>query len=181
MRSEIKSIINQVYCKNDNDLFIRGCNNRLGFIDDLITKIKMSADNVELYDSENEPTEEIHIAVNVADAKGITIRYDSILYINKIVKYYYLQHEFSMDNPDSNAIDPCLDGFRDEAYSKKQFIMDEMIVDYLSGKGYTRLSYNEMEEVFHEPISISDTETDKYITVNNALFMDYFGLCESLS
>lgn len=176
MRNDLKNTIKNIYCDNNTELFINGCKNKISFLENIITNIKASADKVDVYDSENEPAEEIHIAVNSANANGITIKYDSILYINKLVKYYYLQHEFSMDNPDSDGIDPCLDGFRDEAYSKKQFKLDEMIVGYLSDKGYTRLSYNEIEEVFPEPVS--DNSRDKYMTLNNALFMDHSGLCE---
>lgn len=62
------------------------------------------------------------------------IEYVSLLQINKIVKYFYLQDEFSIDSPDPDGMDSYLAGFRNEPYSKKQFDIDEMICNYLTEK-----------------------------------------------
>lgn len=89
-----------------------------------------------------------------------------------------MQHEFSFQNPDPDGMDSYLDSFRDEAYSKKQFNLDELITNYLKDKGYIRLSYNDMEEVCFG-IEKFKNKKDGQMTVNNALFMDLWDICNT--
>ena len=176
MRDEIKQLIKTIYVDHRTDLFNQGCSREIDFIDELIHKIGEMTDKVDRWTRENEPAEEIHISVNTKTIGDIQIEYDSILYICKIAKYYYLQHEFSMDNPDDERIAPVLSDFGDEGFNKKQFRMDEMIVQYLTEKGYERLWYREMEESFHEPVYSNVFKCDEYLTVKTALFMDYIDI-----
>lgn len=178
MRDKIKEIITEIYLKNNSDIFMQGCRKKIEFLEELLDKINMYVDTYEVYSRENEPAEEIRISINSKKYYEICINYNSILCINKIAKFYYLQHEFSIDNPDDEAITPCLDGFGYEAYSKKQFCLDEIIVNYLSEQGYERLGCSEMDEIFPKMIKPNWSEMPEYFTVNNALFMDYFGFFE---
>lgn len=175
MRDDIKNIIEEIYCKNNTQLFIQGCHNKIEFLEELLEFIRSQSLNVKVYPSQNEPTIEMRITVNSTSVNGFTIKYESILLVNKFINYFYLQHEFSMDNPDTDGIDPCIDGFRDEAYSKKQFVFDENIVSFMIDKGYHRLSYNEMEETFPGVKKNPSYDLPDEITVNNALFMDMWG------
>lgn len=176
MRDEVRKIIEKVCNDGNKEWFVRCCNSKISFLDELIEKISQLVDSVEIYPSLNEPKEEIHISVNTKTIEIITIQYESILTICKIGKFFYLQHEFSLNNPDEDRIDPDFDGFRDEAYNKKQFIMDDIIVRYLNEKGYTRLSYLETQEEYREPVFLKEYGKEEYLTVNNLLFMDFLGL-----
>ena len=178
MRDDIKLLIKEIYIDHRTELFNQGCSREIDFIDELIHKIGEMTDKVERYPRENEPAEEIHISVNTKTIGGIQIEYTSWLYICKIAKFYYLQHEISMDNPDDERIAPDLCDFGDEGYNKKQFRMDEMIVQYLTEKGYERLWYREMEESFHEPVYSNVFKCEEYLTVRTALFMDYIDINE---
>lgn len=175
MRDDIKNIIEEIYCKNNSQLFIQGCHKELDLLDELLEVIGKFTLSAEVLPHENKPAVKIYIDVNTADVNGFTIEYKSILHVNKLINYYYLQNEFEMDNPDPDAIDPCIDGFRDEAFSKKQFIFDENIVSYMTDKGYHRLSYDEMEETFPGVKKNPSYDLPDEITVNNALFMDMWG------
>ena len=176
MRDEIKQLIKSIYVDHRTDLFNQGCSREIDFIDELIHKIGEMTDKVDRWPRENEPAEEIYISVNTKTIGDIQIKYDSILYICKIAKYYYLQHEVSMDNPDDERIAPDVGVFGNEGFNKKQFSMDEMIVQYLTEKGYERLWYREMEESFHEPVYSNAFKCDEYLTVKTALFMDYIDI-----
>ena len=50
-----------------------------------------------------------------------------------------MQHEFSVDNKDIDGLFPELDGFGDEAYTKQQFALEEVVCNYLKEKKYERL------------------------------------------
>ena len=102
-----------------------------------------------------------------------------MLQINKVIKYFYLQDEFSIDSPDPDGMDSYLTGFRNEPYSKKQFDIDEMICNYLTEKGYSRLYINDMDEVYPGIKKFKDREEINQMTVGNALFMDMWELCNN--
>ena len=178
MQNDIKDIIEDIYLKCNKKLFIDGCKKEFDFLNELIDLIKKESLNINVYSDKNEPSVEIRITVNKVDVKSISIEYITILKINKIVNYFYLQNEFELENPDPDGIDTHLDSFREEAYSKNQFILCESLVKFLSEKGYNRLSYNDMEEVCPQIRKFNDSDDD-YMTVNNALFMDMWELCET--
>ena len=174
MRDEVAQLIREIYVEKKTDLFVQGCHRKLSFLDDLIRRIGEMTDKVDRWSLEKEPAEEIHISVNMKTIGNIQIKYESILYISKIAKYYYLQHEFSINNPDDERVAPDLDGFSDEAYNKRQFRLNDMIDQFLAEQGYERLSYSDIEEEFFpEPIPLKECDREKYLTVFQALFMDY--------
>lgn len=178
MQDNIRKIIRDIYFNNRKDLFLQGCNNRIVFLNDLLRRIKPFIDTYDVYSSDNEPAEEVRISVSSNVYYDVCLKYDSLLYINKIAKYYFIQHEFSIDNPDNERIDPCLDGYRGEAYCKKQFVLDEKIEEFMFGQGYERLSINETEEIFPDTIIPKDSTVPEFFSVYNALFMDYYGFFE---
>lgn len=93
-------------------------------------ELKNKSESIERFVDLNEPSSEIRIVVNRCSFSEGEIEYVSLLQINKIVKYFYLQDEFSIDSPDPDGMDSYLAGFRNEPYSKKQFDIDEMICNY---------------------------------------------------
>ncbi len=179
MINEINKKIEEIYVNGKKEIFSSGCKNEIAFIGDLISNIEKSCIKVDVNTDQTEPVVEIQIMVNNYSINEINIEYSSILKINKLVNYYYLQHEFSFENPDPEGIDPYLDNFRDEAYSKIQFNLDEKITEYMKLKGYSRLSYMDMEEIFPGIKKIPERSEINKMTVNNALFMDLWNLCSS--
>lgn len=179
MINDIKNVIDEIYIHNNKEIYISSCKKDIDFIDELINMIEKESMEVNVDTDFNEPAVEIRITVNKVSINGIMIEYGTILNVNKIVNYYYLQHEFSLENPDPDGMDSYLDSFREEAYNKKQFKLDEMIINYLGAKGYNRLSYADMEEVCPEIKKYQDEEDSSLMTVNNALFMDFWDICNS--
>ena len=177
MQNDIKKAIEDIYINGDTELFISKFRYTVDFLDELLEKIKNKSENVEkLFDS-NEPSLEIKIIVNKCTFSEGEVEYVSLLQINKIVKYFYLQDEFSIANPDPDGMDLYFDGFRNEPYSKKQFDVDETICNYLKEKGYSRLYINDMDEIYPGIKKFKDREETNQMTVNNALFMDMWNLC----
>lgn len=177
MQNEIKRAIEDIYINGNTELFISKCRETVDFLDELLEKIKIRSENVEKFVSPNEPSSEIRIIVNKSTFSEGEVEYVSLLQINKIVKYFYLQDEFSIANPDPDRMDLYLDGFRNEPYSKKQFDVDEMIYNYLTEKGYSRLYIDDMDEIYPGIKKFKDKEETNQMTVNNALFMDMWNLC----
>ncbi len=176
MRNDIAEIIKEIYCNKNKNLFLDGCNKKLDFLPEFIESLREYSTDITFYDEANEPALEIRISFNNPITNGIEIQYDSLLYINKIVDYFFLQHEFSIDNPDVNGIEPSLDGFSEEPYNKMQFDLNNMIEDYLNQKKYKRLSLFEMNEIFPGIKKFPDREELYQMNVNNALFMDLWNL-----
>ena len=176
MRDEVRKIIEKVCNDGNKEWFVRCCNSKISFLDELIEKISQLVDSVEIYPSLNEPKEEIHISVNTKTIEIITIQYESVLVISKIGNFFYFWHEYCMNNPDEDRIDPDFRDFRDEGYNKKQYILDDIIVRYLNEKGYTRLSESEIMEEYPNPVFLKEFGKEKYLTVSNLLFRDFLGL-----
>ena len=63
-------------------------------------ELKNKSESIERFVDLNEPSSEIRIVVNRCSFSEGEIEYVSLLQINKIVKYFYLQDEFSIDSPD---------------------------------------------------------------------------------
>lgn len=179
MQNDIKKAIEDIYINENTELFISKCRDTVDFLDELLKKIKTKSENVEKFFDSNEPSSEIRIVVNRCSFSEGEIEYVSLLQINKIVKYFYLQDEFSIDSPDPDGMDSYLAGFRNEPYSKKQFDVDETICNYLKEKGYSRLYINDMDEVYPGIKKFIGREETNQMTVGNALFMDMWELCNS--
>lgn len=177
MLYDIKKCIEEIYVNNNRELFISKCKRKIGFLNEFLEVVRSKVLSANVYTNCNEPVVEIHFYVNNYLSNVEEIKYNSILIVNKIVDYFYLEHEFSLNNPDPDGMDSYFDGFRDEAYSKKQFDLDRIIVSYLKDKGYNRLGYADMEEVFQCIKKNGDKDETNQMTVNNALFMDIWDLC----
>ncbi|MEF2680529.1 MAG: hypothetical protein U0N91_05490 [Oscillospiraceae bacterium] len=179
MQDDIKKVIEDIYINGDIELFTSKCRKKVDFLDELMEKLKNKSENIERFVDSNEPSSEIRITVNRCSFSEGEVEYVSLLQINKVIKYFYLQDEFSIDSPDPDGMDSYLTGFRNEPYSKKQFDIDEMICNYLTEKGYSRLYINDMDEVYPGIKKFKDREEINQMTVGNALFMDMWELCNN--
>lgn len=57
MRDEVRKIIEKVCNDGNKEWFVRCCNSKISFLDELIEKISQLVDSVEIYPSLNEPKE----------------------------------------------------------------------------------------------------------------------------
>ena len=177
MKSELKKIIFDIYVHHNFEFYTMKCKKESEFENELLSEIEMLCEKIENSSLENEPTVELTILVNNYSENGINISYSSILTISKIAKYYYLQHEFSFENPDTDKMDTYLEAFRDEPYNKKQFLLESKIKDVLEKYEYLRLSYAETTEVCNGIPKFKD-DCERQMTVGNAIFMDFWELNE---
>ena len=160
MNNDIVNSLRDIYCVDNRELYVRKCNSRLAFWDEIVKMFEGFADKVTVFDSTGSPTEKIHADFNVVHVKGITIKYSSTLYVSKLAGGSYFRHDFHMNNPDKDGLEPFLYSFGGAPYSAKQFYLDEMVNKYLDEKGYLSLCYAEMEEIF--PDKIYSSETGQY-------------------
>lgn len=176
MNQLIKETVEKVYVQHDFEFFVSSCNKKVEFIDEFLKEMRIRCEEVEVYSSISEPAFEIRLTINTSKPKGIKIVYTSIIIVSKLVNCFYLQHEFEMENPDSDRMDYYLDSFRDEPYNKQQSRIEQTIIDFLKKEGYFRLSYSETEEICPNIRKFKE-EPDSQMTVGNALFMDFWELC----
>lgn len=104
--------------------------------------------------------------------------YSSTLLISKLAPLIYLQHEFEVENKDTNSMSSTLDGYDTQPYTRKQQALDELIKNIFTQKGYTILSYGELNEVIPD-LSFKPQVTifGPQVTVEYALFFDLLDFC----
>lgn len=74
---------------------------------------------------------------------------------------------------------PKLDGFSEEPYVFSQYELENVVSDYLQNKNLQKLQLAEMDEVIFN-IEIPESNIfGKQMTLENALFRDLFGICET--
>ncbi len=91
---------------------------------------------------------------------------------------FYLQHEFSVDCPGDTSLMSTLDGYDTQPYTSQQLEFDQQVIQSLTSKNYTQLSYAEVNEVvmnlkFPEGVTIFGPQ----VTVEYAMFHDVLDLC----
>lgn len=106
------------------------------------------------------------------------VHYSSVLMVSKIAPVYYVHHEFQVQNRDTEAMSPTLDGFDTQPYTKKQFTVDSVIQQAFDKMGYQKLSIQQMNEVvtwleFKEEMALFGEQ----VTLEYALFHDIFDRC----
>ncbi len=170
----IKKIIDRIYVQHDFDYFVSLCSEKIVFLDELLNLLKEECNSIHIYSLDSDPSIEIKMSVNTSNSK---VKYTSILTISKIVKCFYLQHEFEIENPDPDRMDYYLDSFSDTPYSKQQFRMEEKVINYLEKMDYFRLDFLEIVEPCPQIRKFKDAP-DSQMSVGNAIFSDFWELCE---
>lgn len=177
MLTDIKRLIETIYVKGEKNVFIDGCNKRLEFVDELVENFKNQCSKIQLSNDNCLPAKDLYFFFNDFIKGEFKVSYSSVLCINKICKVFYLQHEFSVDNLDTDRMDLVLDGFGEQAYTKKQFSFEESVVSFMQTKGYSRLYCSELEEIIPEIEMPADSIFGTQMTVENAIFKDTWELC----
>lgn len=179
MTEEIKRIVEKTYIEKDYGHFISRCHGKIGFIDELLAAARTKFGKADVWVLPDDPCVEFHFDMSGFAKNDFKIRYTSVLSISKIVDVYYLQHEFEVDNPDPDSMEPFPCGFGDVPYCKLQYALEEAVCGFLSEKGFKRLSYAEREEVIPEVEMPHNEIFGTQMTVEYAVFKDMWGLCET--
>ena len=105
------------------------------------------------------------------------VTYTIVLEISKIASLFYVQHEFRVTNKHNNAIEPVLEGFGGQPYTKNQLEIHNKIASILEKNGYEELFYSDMIEVFLGLEELSEFNIfGNQATVENVLFHDIYDL-----
>lgn len=178
MLDEIKQIIETTYIQKNYEQFISRCHRRIEFIDELLDTARTKFGKADVWELPDDPCIEIHFDMSGFAKNDFKIRYTSVMSISKIVDVYYLQHEFEVDNPDPDSMEPFPCGFGDVPYCKLQYSLEKAVCGFLSEKGFKRLSYAEREEVTPEVEMPQNEIFGTQMTVEYAVFKDMWGLGE---
>ena len=111
MHKEIEGVITEIYINGNKELFASCCCRELEFISDLVSSVEKMCTNVMHHDSAGEPSADIVFQFRRFVKENFKVQYSSVLSISKLCGFYYLQHEFSVDNQDVDGLFPELDGF----------------------------------------------------------------------
>ncbi len=65
--------------------------------------------------------------------------------MRNIVKIFYIQHEFSVNNVDPSRLQPALDGYGGMAYTKQQYEVEENVVKFFDDMLYQKIELYELE------------------------------------
>ncbi len=177
MLTEIRRIIEKIYAKEENSFFIERCQRKLDFLDDLSKKTSGYCRMIHLSNELDDPAVGLHFDIGEFSQGEFHVKYSSVLLISKVYDAFYLHHEFAVDNLDENRIEPILDGFDDQPYSKMQYMLDEAVTSFLQSENYIRLSYADMQEVIPNIDIPENCIFGTQMTVENAIFRDLWNLC----
>lgn len=177
MTEEIKRVVETTYISKNFEYFISRCREKIGFIEELSAAVQDKSDKADVWDLPDDPCVEVHFDVCGYSQNGFKVRYKSVLMISKIVDVYCLQHEFEADNPDPESMGGVLDGFGGEAYCRRQFDLDSAVCDFMTAKGFKRLTCADMDEVIPGVIMPENALFGTQMTVEYAVFKDLWGLC----
>lgn len=179
MTEEIRRVVETTYIQKDYGQFVSRCRGKIEFTDELLDAARTGFDRADVWELSGEPCTEIYFEVSEFSKNDFNIRYTSVLSISKVADVYFLQHEFEVDNPDPDSMEPFPCGFGDEPYCKPQYALEEAVCGFLSVKGFKRLSYAERDEVIPEVEMPQNELFGTQMTVEYAIFKDMWGLCET--
>ncbi|GAA0086257.1 hypothetical protein UT300007_26960 [Clostridium sp. CTA-7] len=177
MLNVVEDTINRIYRTNDYKFFVTKCNKELELPKELDKYIKEQGYKlIGIFDNQS-PSRRWYCYFSDFVKGEFKVLYKTMFEISKIAPLFYIQHEFEVENKDNNKINPVLDGFDSQPYTKEQAGLNDEIVSVLSKYGYKELSSSEMNEVvvdikIPEDVSVFGTQA----TVEHLLFNDILDL-----
>lgn len=173
MNDIIYNILKKVYIEMDYEYYRRKCKEKLS-LNKLFENLKYVKDVIEI-SIENDPSVEWQFVLNNHN----NISYKTILYVSKIVPIFYIQHEFTVENDDPDKIEPALDGFGGQPYSKQQGELENYIKKTMSDLKYTEISYYEFNNcILTEKDSVLEILDGENYTTYSLLFNDMLNITD---
>ena len=158
-------------------LFVSKCNEGLRLPEELDNYIKdQGCKLIEIFDNQN-PSRRWYCYFSDFIKGEFKVSYKTMFEISKIAPLFYVQHEFEVENKDYKKLNPVLDGFDSQPYTKEQAMLYDEIVLVLSKYGYKELSFAEMNEVVGDIKMPEDVSVfGPQVTVEHLLFNDVLDL-----
>lgn len=177
MLNVVDDTINRIYRKKDYKFFVSKCCEELELPKELDNYIKeQSYKLIGIIDNQN-PSRRWYCYFNDFVKGEFRVSYKTMFEISKIAPLFYIQHEFEVENIDYNKINPVLDGFDSQPYTKEQATFYDETVSVLSKYGYKELSFTEMNEVVEDIKMPEDVNVfGPQVTVEHLLFNDVLDL-----
>ncbi|EJQ13884.1 hypothetical protein CN941_29250 [Bacillus cereus] len=175
----VNRAIQQFYVNEDNDEYLLKCANKIELPKELTVFIQNARiQTTPFYNDDIWPAEKFIFKFEPYKKENLQVKYNSTLLISKLAPVFYLQHEFSVDCPDDPSLMSTLDGYDTQPYTIQQLEFEQQIIQSLTSKNYTQLSYAEVNEVvidlkFPEGVTIFGPQ----VTVEYAMFHDVLDLC----
>lgn len=177
MDKSVYSYIQRIYIKRDYDYFILKSKEIPGYYIDLTNLAKSLCTKITSYNANDDPAIELTLCFDEFIKGEFHVEYKTLLKISKIADLFVFQHEFCVENKDTNKTTPVLDGFGEEAYTNFQQTAENVLTNFLLKQELKKLKLIEMDEVI-EGISIPpNTIFGSQMTLENALFKDLYGIC----
>lgn len=181
MDEKIYNIIQEVYINKKFNLFIGRCKRKLNFIKDLIKEVEGVCNClcIRYVDELDDPCVTIDFEFEKRQKNKTWLIFRTSIIISKVADVYYTLHEFEMNNPVLNSINPTLDGFGDEAYINNQYRLDKVIFDILYDKGYKEIPTGKDLDKVITYIEMPDNMLlGNQMTVYTLLFKDMWDLLD---
>lgn len=179
MNNLARESIERIYIKKDY-CFFKQKSKQIAFdLDALMVLICKMCKTVDVYNSEDDPAIEIWITYDDFMDNSLCIQYKTVLKISKVSNLFVFQHEFSVDNKDPNKMTPILDGFSEEAYTFSQDILEDKVSKFLLAANLKKIHLYELDEVIWGVEMPEKSIFGRQMTLENALFRDLYGICES--
>lgn len=147
MEKLLNDLIKKIYINEDYEYFKNRCKESIEFNKEFNTKVEQYVRNVSEENIEGFPSQRWYFKFDSYENGLFKVSYRTLLQISKISPIFYIQHEFEVENYDSNKMCPVLDGFGTEPYIKNQANLYEIIKEYLEKKGYTEIDYSQFNEI----------------------------------
>lgn len=179
MNNLAQESIERIYLKKDYNFFKQKSKQIAFDLDALMVLICKMCKSVNVFNSEDDPAIEMWINYDNFMDNSLCIQYKTILKISKVSNLFVFQHEFSVDNNDPNKMTPTLDGFSEEAYTFSQNTLEDKVSTFLSAANLKKIHLFELDEVIWGLEMPEKSIFGKQMTLENALFRDLYGICES--
>lgn len=177
MLNVVEDTINRIYRKKDYKFFVTKCNEKLELPKELDNYTKEQGYKlIGIFDNQS-PSRRWYCYFDDFVKGEFKVSYKTMIEISKIAPLFHIQHEFEVENRDNNKINPVLDGFDSQPYTREQAELNDEIISVLNKYGYKELSFSEMNEVvvdikMPEDVSVFGPQ----VTVEHLLFNDVLDL-----
>jgi hypothetical protein len=174
----VSQAIDRFYRKSDHNSFKACCEKQLQLFDELRSYIELHELRLIEGGDKNFVSRDWYIHFEDYKQGEFEISYTTIIKVSKVAPLFYVLHKFAIENKDEDKMTPILRNADNQPYTKKQYALHDKISAVLAQKGYTELSYADMEETvegFKMPEGV--TIFGHNVTVELLLFEDLYDIC----